>query len=418
MKQMPWLSLLLGLVLLSLSAELCAADADWPQWRGPRRDGVSTETGLLASWPAAGPPLAWKITNIGVGYSGIAVVKGKIFTMGDSTDSSFIYALNESNGQPVWQAKVGKPGGGQGYPGPRCTPTVEGGLVVALGQFGDLVCVDQTTGKERWHKSLTADFHGEMMSDWGYSESPLVDGGKVVCTPGGPEGTVIALNQETGAELWRTKEFKDHASYSSMIVAEIGAQRQYIQLTDASVAGIAAADGKVLWRAPRRGTVAVIPTPIFYDSCVYVTSGYAAGCNLFRISAAAASFTAEPVYANKVMSNHHGGVVRIGDYLYGYSEGKGWVCQEFKTGKMIWNEKSKLGKGSLLAADGHLYLRGEDKGTLALIEASPEGYKQTGEFEQPDRGDLKAWTHPVIANGKLYLRDQNVLLCYDVKKNR
>lgn len=393
-----------------------AADADWPQWRGPHRDGIAPETGLLQEWPAQGPKKVWEIKNLGAGYSGVAVVDGKIYTLGDASDASYLYALNEADGKRLWAAKVGKVGGGGGYPGPRCTPTVDGDLVFALAQFGDLVGVETATGKVRWHKNLVNDFGGKMMSDWGYSESPLVDGDKLICTPGGARGTLLALNKQTGAEVWRTTALRDSAAYSSPIVVEIGGVRQYVQLTDASVFGVAAEDGKVLWRAVRRGRTAVIPTPVFHDNCVYVTSGYGVGCDLFRITAADGQFKAEPIYtANKTMVNHHGGVIQIGDYIYGYSDGKGWVCQEFKTGKMMWAEKAYLGKGCITYADGRFYLRGEDRGTMVLIEASPQGFKPTGQFEQPDRSDQKAWPHPVIAHGKLYLRDQGVLLCYELK---
>jgi outer membrane protein assembly factor BamB len=237
----------------------------------------------------------------------------------------------------------------------------------------------------------------------------------VICTPGSSQGSLIALNKKTGELLWQTKELTDSAEYSSPIVAEIGKARQYIQLTGANVVGIDAKTGKVLWRAPRQGRTATIPTPIFHDNCVFVTSGYGVGCNLFRITSAPSGFTAEQVYANKIMVDHHGGVLRIGDYLYGHSDGQGWVCQEFKTGNLVW-KNAGVGKGSLTYADGHLYLRSESgKGVLALVEATPEGYREKGRFDQPDRTDKNSWPHPVIANGKLYLRDQDVLLCFDVK---
>jgi outer membrane protein assembly factor BamB len=228
---------------------------------------------------------------------------------------------------------------------------------------------------------------------------------------------MVALNKRTGAEIWRTKDFTDSAEYSSPIIAESGGVRQYIQLTGNSVAGVAAEGGKLLWQAPRRGSTAVIPTPIFHNDHVYVTSGYGIGCNLFKVSKTGSEFKAQEVYANKIMVNHHGGVLRIGEHLYGHSDGKGWVCQEFKSGNMIWNER-KMGKGSVVYADGHLYLRSEEsKGTVALIEASPAGYKEKGRFDQPQRSGHESWPHPVIANGKLYLRDQDWLLCYDVKKH-
>jgi outer membrane protein assembly factor BamB len=393
-----------------------AQAADWPQWRGPNRDGISLETGLLRQWPKGGPPLAWKATGLGEGFASVAVVGGRIFTMGQDETSSFIHALDERTGKLLWSAKVGRKGAPGGYPGPRCTPTVDGELVVALGQYGDLVGVEAASGQELWRKNLLKDFGGQMMSDWGYSESPLVDGERVVCTPGGSKGTLLALNKKTGAVLWQTKDFTDNAAYSSVVAVKIAGRPQYVQLTDASVASVAPADGKVLWRAPRRGSTAVIPTPIVHEDHVYVTSGYGVGCHLFKVSTTSPDFKAEQLWANKVMVNHHGGVVRVGEHLYGYSDGKGWTCQEFKTGKAVWQDKEKLGKGAVAFADGQLYLRAESgAGTVVLLEATTAGWKEQGRFDQPDRSGASSWPHPAIANGKLYLRDQDVLLCYDVK---
>ncbi len=388
--------------------------SDWPQWRGPNRDDISPDTGLLAEWPAGGPPLAWKAHGIGHGYSTVSISGSRIFTMGDAPDSSFIHAL-DLQGKLLWSAKVGRPGGD--HPGTRCTPTVDGDLVYALGQFGDLVCVEAASGKERWRKNLNRDFGGEIMSGWGSAESLLVDGDKILCTPGGPDGTMLALNKKTGEVIWRSKELKDSAAYASIIKADIAGVPQFIQLTGASVAGLGIDDGRLLWRAPRPGRTAVVPTPICHDDYVYVSSGYGVGCNLFKVTKADGKFSAEQVYANKAMVNHHGGVVLVGEHLYGNSDGRGWICQEFKTGNVAWEEKQKLpGKGSIAYADGHLYLRNEGRGTVVLIEATPSGFHEMGRFEQPDRSGESAWAHPVIIGGKLYLRDQDVLLCYDVKK--
>lgn len=410
-----------GLFLACLSQTLCGAEGDWPQWRGPNRDDISAETGLLKKWPAGGPPLAWKATGIGGGFAGVSLVGDKIFTMGDKEDANYVFALNRTDGKIVWSAKVGKAGapGWGGFAGPRMTPTVDEGLVFAIGQFGEIVCVQAADGKEVWRKHLTDDLGGPL-PEWGFAESPLVDGDKVIFTPGGPQGTVAALNKKTGTVIWRSADWKDNAHYSSMIVAEIGGVKQYIQLTAANVGGVSPVDGKLLWKAMRKGATAVIPTPIYADGHVYVTSEYGTGCNLFKITAAGGSFSAEQVYANKVMANHHGGVVRVGDFLYGYSAGKGWVCQNFKTGEMVWSEKAQLKKGSVTYADGLLYCREEAdknkaaKGTIALLEASPSGYKEISRFDPPDRSDKHSWPHPVVAGGKLYIRDQDVLLCYDV----
>jgi outer membrane protein assembly factor BamB len=403
-------------LLLFFTGAILAAGADWPQFRGPNRDDISPDTGLLKHLPPGGPPLVWKATGLGTGYSTVSIVGDRLYTIGEDKDFSRVIALNAADGKPLWAAKLGKAGapGMPAFEGPRSTPTVSGGMLVALSQWGDLVCLEADTGKELWRKDYEKDFGGRRPT-WGYSESPLIDGNQVVITPGGGQGTIAALDKKTGALLWRTKGFTDEPHYSSMIMEEVGGVRQYIQLTAKSVVGVAAADGEVLWVAPRPGRVAVIPTPIYSDGLVYVNSSYGVGCNLFKISAAAGKFTAEEVYANKVMANHHGGVIKVGDYVYGYSEGKGWTCQDFKTGKAVWEEKEKLGKGSIAYADGHLYLRTEDKGTVGLIEASPQGYRECGRFEQPGRSKEKAWPHPVVCGGKLYLRDQDTLLCYNLK---
>jgi len=404
-------------VVLSLTASIHLSNgADWPQFRGPNRDGHSPDTGLLSEWPSDGPPLAWKATGIGHGYSTVSVAGSRIFTMGDGPDTSSVYAL-DMNGKPLWSASIGKPGGDT-KPGTRSTPTVDGDSVYAIGTFGDLICLEAATGKERWRKNVNRDFGGRMMSGWGNSEGLLVDGDKLLCTPGGSQGTVLALNKKNGDVIWQSKDFKDSAAYSSIIKAEISGVKQYIQLTGASVAGLAIDDGRLLWRAPRRGQTAVVPTPIVHDNYVYVASGYGVGCNLFKITKSGNEFTAEQVYENKDMVNHHGGVVLVGDYIYGNSDRRGWLCQELKTGNVVWEEKQKLpGKGSITYADGHLYLRAEGgKGTVVLIEASPKAFIEKGRFDQPERSHENSWAHPVIIGGKLYLRDQDVLLCYDVKK--
>lgn len=403
------------LSLLSATTIFRASAADWPTWRGRNRDDICTETGLLKDWPKDGPPLAWKATGLGEGFSTVAIAGGRIFTIGQRGPSTFIVVLNLSDGSPVWTVKLGQSGDPGGYPGPRNAPTVDGQNVYALGQFGELACFETATGTERWRKEMKKDFAGTMPG-WGYAESPLVDENRVVCTPGGKEGAIIALDKNSGAVLWRSKDFTDSAHYSSLVPAEIGGVRQYIQLTAGSVVGIQASDGKLLWRASRRGAVAVIPTPIYKEGYVYVTSGYGVGDNLFQISESGGKFTAKEVYSNKIIVNHHGGAILVGDCVYGYSDGKGWTCQDFKTGQARWQDKEKLGKGCLSSADGRLYLRQEDSpGTVALIEASPAGYREHGRFNPPFRSNQQSWTHPVISDGKLYLRDQDVLLCYDIK---
>src|SRR5690606_33684454 len=252
---------------------------------------------------------------------------------------------------------------------------------------------------------------------WGYTESVLVDGDRVICTPGGSKGTMAALDRATGKTLWQSKEWTDGAHYSSPLVREIHGVRQYIQLTEKTLAGVRASDGKVLWRSPWPGTIAVIPTPIEHENHVYVTSGYGVGSKLVEV---AKDFSVKEVYFNKNMKNHHGGVIRVGEHLYGYSDGVGWLCQDFKSGEIVWREKDKLGKGAIACADGMLYCLSEQDGSVVLIDASPKGWNERGRFVLDPKSKSRSprgaiWTHPVISNGRLYLRDQEYIYCYDVK---
>jgi len=398
-------------VALVLAATAPVRSADWPQWRGPNRDGISTETGLLQDWSATKPKLLWKAEGLGAGFSSVAVSKGRIVSMGDIDGASHVVCLDDA-GKVQWKSKVGKAGDPGNYPGTRSTPTVDGDLVFAIGQYGDMVCVS-IEGKEVWRTSLSRTLGGKQMSGWGYAESPLVDGDKLLASPGGRDGTVAAFDKKTGNLLWRSKGFTDSAGYSSIIVAEIGGTRQYIQLTGASVAGLATDDGRTLWKASRPGKTAVIPDPVYHDNMVFVTSGYGVGCNMFKISGGGDKFSASQEYANTDMKNHHGGVVRVGDHVYGTNDPGILTCMELKTGKVVWQNRS-VGKGPITCADGKLYLRSEGSGTVALVAADPSGYKELGKIEQPERTRHKAWAHPVVANGRLYLRDQNNLFCFDI----
>jgi outer membrane protein assembly factor BamB len=405
---------------------MAAAPGDWPQWRGPDRSDVSAETGLLKSWPPEGPRLVWTFDRAGIGFSGPALVGGKLYTLGGRGGDEYVLALDSQTGKELWSAKIGSLFSNGWGDGPRGTPTVDGDVLVALGGGGELVSVETANGNVRWRVNLQNDLGGQMMSGWGYTESPLIDGGQVVCTPGGAQGTMAALDRKTGRVLWRSKELTDPAAYSSIIVAEVGGVRQYINMTGRGVAGVAADDGRLLWHNSRvvsGNTTAIIPTPIFYKDHVYVTSDYGAGCGLLKLVPDGRGTKAELVYANKNMTNHHGGVVRVGEYVYGYSEGPGWVCQDLRTGKNVWEEKDQLGKGSLTCADGHLYCYSENDGTVVLLEATPEAWKETGRFRIPrqtkhDRRLGHIWTHPVVAGGRLYLRDQDLLFCFAVKEAR
>lgn len=424
----------LGSFILVLSACASAVTAaDWPQWLGPHRDGNTEETGLLKEWPEGGPELAWLFEDGGYGYAGFSVVDGVLYTMGgrptpkgeDDAEASDdvekqcqLIALDANTGKELWHVDLGPMLENDWGGGPRSTPTVENGLVYALGGKGTLVCVKAKDGSEVWRTHLVDDLNGTE-PNWGYCESVLLDGDLLLCTPGGGEGAIAALDKATGEVRWRATELDDTAHYSSILRAEINGQPQYIQLLEKRVVGISPDDGKLLWESEFPGRVAVIPTPIVVGNKVFVTAGYGAGCSLVEVGANNEPTELYDEKARKLMKNHHGGVVRVGDYLYGHSDGSGWICMDFATGKQQWRERDILSKGAIAYADGMLYCVGEDDGQVALVDASPEGWQEHGRFTlapqteiRSDRG--KIWTHPVIANGKLYLRDQDKVYCYDI----
>lgn len=410
MKKLPLL--LVGLVFASAATLF---SADWPQWRGPERTDVSTETGLLKSWPAGGPKRVWLFENAGSGYSGPAIVAGKLYTLGTRDGNEILLTLDANSGQELWTATLGSMLKNRWGDGPRGTPTVDGDRIYSLSGPGDLVCVRAVDGKVLWQTNLTQ--LGGKVPGWGYAESVLVDGKQVVCTPGGDRGALAAFDKMTGALLWQSKEFTDGAHYSSIVVAEINGTRQYVQLVEKNFVGISAADGQLLWRASfPKGRTAVIPTPIVRGNQVYVTAGYGAGCKMITVGPGNEVTT---VYENTVMKNQHGGVILIGDHLYGHSDGYAWVCQDFKTGEEVWGHRA-FRKGAIGYADGRLYCLEEGSGTVALVEASPSGWVEKGQFTLAPQSQIRSssgriWTHPVISNGKLYLRDQDLIYCYDVK---
>ncbi len=389
--------------------------ADWPQWRGVDRNDHSPDTGLLKQWPAGGPKRVWLNEDVGLGYSGFSIVGGKLFTMGLRNDTEFLIAVDTSTGKELWATEVGAKYPNNWGDGPRTTPTVDGDRVYTMGGQGDLVCVQASDGKLVWATSMTKDLGGKLQT-WGYTESVLVDGGLVICTPGGSRGTLAALDKATGKVRWQSSEMTAAAQYSSPLVIEHGGKRQYVQLVMNKLFGVDAASGKLLWQSDWSGRTAVIPTPIFHDGQVYITTGYGVGCKLVKLDGQGG---ATDVWENKVMKNHHGGVIKVGDYLYGYSDGPGWICQDWKTGAEVWANKS-LGKGAVHYADGMLYCLDENNGTVALVEASPKGWTEHGRFKLDPQTKRRSpsgriWTHPVVVNGKLYLRDQELLHCYDVK---
>ena len=408
------------LVLLLASATAFADD--WPQWQGPDRNSISKELGLLKEWPKDGPPLAWKVKGLGGGDSAPSVAGGKLFGMGSRGGDEVVWCLAEKDGKELWSARVGpavQQRMPQGKEGPGCTPTVDGERLFALGMGGELVCLQVKDGKELWRVNFTKDFGGRLPT-WSYRESPLVDGDKLVCTPGGLDATLVALDKATGKTIWKSKvPDNPGAAYASVIAFDFEGQRQYVQLTARTLVGVAAADGKFLWRydRPANRTGINCSTPVYHDGTVFASSAYGAGGGLVKLVKNGDGVKAEEVYSTRSMENHHGGMIVLDGRLYGAHGGNGGgniVCLDFKTGKVLWDERS-VEKGSVAFADGRLYYRTENTGNVLLIEPNAKEYVERGRFKQPDRSRSPAWAHPVIANGKLFIRDQDVLLCYDVK---
>jgi outer membrane protein assembly factor BamB len=412
-----WIALGLCLAPLALPA------ADWPQWRGPQRNGVSAETGLLAEWPKDGPRLVWQVKDIGSGYSTPSVVGDRLYLLSnEGTNNEFVQALEAKDGKKIWSQRIGNVGNPDqqpNYPAARSTPTVDGELVLALGSDGDLACLERATGKVRWQKNVRKEYGGQP-GIWAYSESPLVDGEAVVCTPGGSNATLVALNKQTGELIWKCAIPEgDQAAYTSAQAIKVGGVRQYIQMVQKGLVGVEAKTGKLLWRYDKtaKGSPAVIPTPVADGDFIY-SAGARSGGGGIRLKVNGGAFEPERVYFSPKLPTSVGGVVKVGEYLYGTSAGA-LLCLEFTTGNVKWDDRS-ISPASLCYADGRLYLHGEN-GEVALVEATPEAYREKGRFkptDPPDRGASKAWAYPVIANGRLYIRDLGTLWCYDVKTSR
>jgi outer membrane protein assembly factor BamB len=394
---------------------------DWPQWRGPNRDGVSKETGLLKAWPKEGPKRLWESLEVGDGYSTPAVVGDRLYVMGSKgMNDEFVLALNVADGKAAWRTRVGNVGPNtpsMNYPGSRSTPTVDGASIYALGSDGDLACLETATGKVKWQKNLRKEFGGKP-GEWAYSESVLVDGDAVVCTPGGAESTLVSLNKDTGDVIWKCAvPGGDEAAYSSIIAGDIAGVRQYVTFVKSGLVGVDAKTGKFLWRydATANRSPANIPTPVVKGDLVYSATNRGGG-GLIRIKRDGDSFIPEQIYFANKLPNAIGGSVLVERHLYG-AGGQVLICVDFESGKVNWTDRG-VGAGSVLYADGRLYLHGETDGEVALVEASPDAYKEHGRFtpsEDVERGRSKAWAYPVVSNGKMYIRDWGVLWCYDVK---
>jgi outer membrane protein assembly factor BamB len=397
-------------VLFALAQQtLAQSAADWPQWRGPNRDGISKETGLLKQWPAEGPPLVWKASGAGRGYSSFSVVDGKLYTMGLRGDREFVVAFDIATGKEAWATPHGSAFRNDRGDGPRGTPTVDGDRLYALGGNGDLSALDARTGKIIWTKNVLRKFGGSNIT-WGISESPLVIGNKVLVNPGGPGASIVALNKADGSLIWKSQS--DRAGYSSAIPVEVNGTTQVVFFTSQRAVGLDLKDGRLLWDYSRpANNVANVATPIVRANRVFISSDYDTGGGVVEIKP---DNKAQEIWFTKGMKNHHSSSVLIGDYLYGFSSAI-LTAMKFDTGEIAWRDRS-VGKGSLVYADGNLYCFSEN-GVVGLVEATPTGYKEKGRFRIP-QDSLPTWTHPVVAGGRLYLRDQDTIYAFDVREKK
>jgi outer membrane protein assembly factor BamB len=386
--------------------------SDWPQWRGPERNGVSKDAGLLKQWATPGPRQIWGISTLGEGFGSIAIKGDRIFVQGTRESRSVVFCLNRADGRTVWSAALGAKLKNDAGNGPRSTPTVDNDRVYTLTENGDLACLNAHNGAPVWRKNVLKEFGG---TNPGYliSESPLIDGGRVIVTPGGKGAGIVALDKMTGKEIWRATDLSEDASYSSCISADVGGVRTIMNFTSRAAVGVRASDGKLMWRNTSAANVSAnCATPVFADNKVFFTSSYGTGGALLGLSAQNGVVKAKELYFTKNMMNHHGGVVLVNGYIYGFHGDAVLTCLEFATGKRMWANRS-VGKGSLAYADGMLYLLSESH-IVGLAEANPNAYVEKSRFTIPGRG-RPSWACPVVVGGKLYIRDQGTLTAYDVK---
>jgi len=385
----------------------------WPQFRGPTHDLIATETDLLDAWPETGPPLLWKCNDVGSGYAAITVAGGRIFTQGYFGEEERLVAIDEKTGAAVWSVALG-PVATVNFPGSRSAPTVGNNRLYAATVGGDLICFDAEGGREIWRRHLVRDFGGRM-GHFGYAASPVLDGHRLICMPGSEDATIIALNPASGEVLWKgLSPTAKQASYVTPLAIQVNGMPQIVAFTSGGVTGFHGDHGTLLWNEMRSvNQNANCTTPIFHNGLLFNSSAYGAGAVLIRLSVDAQTASAELVYHTFQMKNHHGGFVLVDGHIYGANDSV-WTCLDLLTGKVFWKHRG-VGKGSIVYADRHLYLRGED-GRVALVKAVPDGYRESGRFTPPHRSDKNAWAYPVVAGGRLYLRDQEVLLAYNVQQ--
>jgi outer membrane protein assembly factor BamB len=404
------IALALALVtVLNGFSSITAQTADWFQWRGPNRDGHSAETGLLKEWPANGPPQVWRTTGAGTGFSSFSASNGRLFTLGARGNGEYVIAFDAATGKRLWEIANGQRFRNEMGDGPRSTPTIEGDRVYAFGGTGELACLEAATGKKLWSVNVVQQFGGNTPY-WGYSESPLIVGDRIILNAGGRRASIVAISKVDGKTLWQNHN--DEAGYSSPMLLRTGSLQQVVFFTGQRALAVDPRDGRLLWTYTRASNnTANIATPIVRGNRVFFSSDYGTGAALVDVKAAGNIASAEEVYFTRDMRNHHASSVVVGDHIYGFSSSI-LTALRFDTGQVAWRDRS-VGKGSLIYADERLYLYSE-QGTVGLADASPAGYRERGRFSLQTTGP-PTWSHPIITNGKLIIRDQDNVYAYDIK---
>lgn len=419
-RDLYWSALCLGLMLCG-----GAAAADWPQWRGPHRDGIAADESMRTNWEAQPPKLLWMRDGMGEGYASVSIADGRLYTTGNKNGAQAVICADAATGEVLWTTPLTDKNPKHGYGGSRCTPSIDGDRLYAVSSDGKIACLQTRDGSLVWSQSFEQ-WGGKMMSGWGFSESPLVDGDLVLCTPGSSSAMIVALNKRDGSLKWKTavqeggERGKDGAGYASIVVSNGAGVKQYVTTVGRGVMGVRASDGKFLWGYNRvANDTANIPTPIVIGDFVFASTGYGTGAALLKLVKAGAGVNAVEQYFldGKDFQNHHGGMVQIGDFIYaGHQHNKGFpVCLNWKTGKLVWGGKIRPegeGSAAITCVGSHIIFRYQD-GTLALVEATPKEYQLLGKFK-PQYQERESWSHPVVVGGKLYLREQDKLMCYDV----
>ncbi len=399
--------------LLLLVMVVGAAGAEWPQFHGPRRDNISTETGLLKSWPEGGPKLLWTASGIGFGFSTVAIANGLIYTTGNVGEKTMITAL-DLEGKVRWQAPNG-PAYKRSHPGTRSTPTIEGDRLYHENADGDVVCMDARTGKVLWHVNILERFKGRNIS-WALAESLLIDGQKVICTPGGEEIGLAALDKTTGKTIWTCRGTGDKPGYCSPILVEYQGARIIVTLMAKSIVGVDAETGKLLWKVPHKTPFDEnIMTPIHRDGCIFVSTR-TTGSRLLRLVVEGGRVGVEQLWHTTKMDIQHEHAVLLDGHVYGSchsAAGVPWAVLEWKTGNRTYGGKG-IGRASLTYADGHLYLVNH-RGQVALVRPRADRFDLVSTFRIPRKGRGPVWAHPVVCGGRLYVRHGDFLFCYDIQ---